>query len=296
MEPGQISDLVKSQFGYHIIKVVDKKAGATRPLEEVRAQIQQQLAMQTADQRTSEQATNLEKRISNPGDLDTVAKELGVMVQDSGLFQREDPVPGLGVAPQVAMEAFTLMDKQVSKAIASSRGPVFITVTEKKDPYVPKLDEVKDRVKEDVIRQRAAELSGQRASAIAASLKSAPNFAAAAKAQGFDAKDTELIARGAALPDNVGVSPEVDKVAFALPVNGVSDPIKTSDGTVIVRVVEKDPVTPDEFKKAKESFRAELLNERRGRFFAAYMTRARDRVKPEINPEVVQRIVAMYQL
>jgi peptidyl-prolyl cis-trans isomerase D len=296
MQPGQISDLVKSQFGYHIIKVVDKKAGSTRPLEEVRAQIQQQLAMQTADQRITDQARTLEKRIDDPGDLDTVAKELGVMVQESGLFQREDPVPGLGLAPQVSQEAFTLGDKQVSKAVASSRGPVFLTVSEKKDPYVPKLDEVKDRVKEDLIRQRATELSGQRASAIAASLKSAPNFVAAAKAQGLEAKDTELITRSAALPENIGVSPEVDKVAFALPVNSVSDPIKTSDGTVIVRVVEKDPVTPDEFRKAKESFRAEVLNERRGRFFDAYMTKARARVKPEINADVLQRIVAMYQL
>jgi peptidyl-prolyl cis-trans isomerase D len=296
MQPGQISDLVKSQFGYHIIKVVDKKAGSTRTLEEVRPQIQQQLAMETADQRIAQQARDLENRIDDPGDLDTVAKELGLMVQESGLFQREDPVPGLGVNPQVAQEAFTLTDKQVSKAIASSRGPVFITVVEKKDPYVPKLDEVKDRVKEDLIRQRATELSSQRASAIAASLKAAPNFAAAAKTQGFEAKDTELIARNAALPDNIGVSPEVDKVAFSLPVNAVSDPIKTSDGTVIVRVIEKDPVTPEEFRKAKETFRAEILNERRGRFFAAYMTKAKDRVKPEINAEVVQRIVSMYQL
>jgi peptidyl-prolyl cis-trans isomerase D len=296
MQPGQISDLVKSQFGYHIIKVVDKKADSTRPLEEVRTQIQQQLAMQTADQRITEQARSLEKRINDPGDLDTVAKELGVMVQESGLFQREDPVPGLGVAPQVSQEAFTLADKQVSQAIASSRGPVFITVAEKKDPYVPKLDEVKDRVKEDVVRQRATELSSQRASAIAASLKSSPNFVAAAKAQGFEAKETELIARNAALPENIGVSPEVDKIAFALPVNGVSDPIKTSDGTVIVRVVEKDPVTADEFRKAKETFRAEVLNERRGRFFDAYMTKARARVKPEINDDVLQRIVATYQL
>jgi peptidyl-prolyl cis-trans isomerase D len=296
MQPGQISDLVKSQFGYHIIKVVDKKAGSTRPLEEVRTQIQQQLAMQTADQRITDQARNLEKRIDDPSDLDTVAKELGVMVQESGLFQREDPVPGLGVAPQVSQEAFTLADKQVSTAIASSRGPVFISVSEKKDPYVPKLDEVKDRVKDDLIRQRATELSGQRATAIAASLKAAPNFVAAAKAQGFEAKDTDLITRNAALPENIGVSPEVDKVAFTLPVNAVSDPIKTSDGTVIVRVVEKDPVTPEEFRKAKETFRAEVLNERRGRFFDAYMTKARARVKPEINADVIQRIVAMYQL
>ena len=296
MQPGQISDPVKSQFGYHIIKMVDKRAGSTRPLDEVRPQIQQQLAMETADQRITQQARDLEKSINDPGDFDTVAKELGLTVQESGLFQREDPVPGLGVAPQVAQEAFTLADKQVSKAVGSSRGPVFITVTEKKDPYVPKLEEVKDRVRADLIRQRATELSSERASAIAASLKSAPDFAAAAKAQGLEAKDTELIARNAALPDNIGVSPEVDKVAFSLPVNTVSDPIKTSDGTVIVRVVEKDPVTPDEFRKAKETFRAEILNERRGRFFNAYMTKAKDKLSIEINSDVVQRVVALYQL
>ena len=296
MQPGQISDPVKSQFGYHIIKMVDKRAGSTRSLDEVRPQIQQQLAMETADQRITQQARDLEKSINDPGDLDTAAKELGLMVQESGLFQREDPVPGLGVAPQVAQEAFTLADKQVSKAVGSSRGPVFITVTEKKDPYVPKLDEVKDRVRADLIRQRATELSSERASAIAASLKSAPDFAAAAKAQGLEAKDTELIARNAALPDNIGVSPEVDKVAFSLPVNTVSDPIKTSDGTVIVRVVEKDPVTPDEFRKAKETFRAEILNERRGRFFNAYMTKAKDKLSIEINSDVVQRVVSLYQL
>jgi len=218
-----------------------------------------------------------------------------VMVQESGFFQREDPVPGLGAAPQVATEAFRLNEGQVSNAIASARGPIFIAVSEKKDPYVPKVEEVKDRVREDVIRARATELSRQRAAAIAAALKSAPNFVAAAKAQGVEAKDTELVARGSALPD-IGVSPDVDKVAFGLPSGGVSDPIQTSDGTVIVRVVERDEVTPDEFRQAKEAFRAELLNERRGRFFAAYMTRAKERMTIEVNADVVRRVTATYQL
>ena len=86
-------------------------------------------------------------------------------MQESGFFQRDDPVPGLGAAPQVAAEAFTLEDGAVSEAIASPRGPVFITVAGKKDPYVPKLDEVKERVREDLIRARATELSRQRAGA-----------------------------------------------------------------------------------------------------------------------------------
>jgi len=295
LAPGQISDLVKSQFGYHIIKLVDKRAGATRTLEEVRPQIQQQLAMQTADDQISTRARQLESTIDDPSDLDAVAKEQGIVVQESGFFQREDPVPGLGAAPQVAMEAFRLNKGQVSKALGSARGPVFIAVSDQKDPYVPKLDEVKQRVHDDVVRARATELSRQRAAAIAAALKSAPNFAAAAKAQGVEAKDTELVARNSALPD-IGVSPEVDKVVFGMPAGTVSAPIQTSDATVIVRVAERDDVTPDKFKIAKEAFRAELLNERRGRFFSAYMTKAKERMKIEIKPEVLQRVTASYQL
>ena len=147
-----------------------------------------------------------------------------------------------------------------------------MVLSQKKDPYVPKLEEVSGKVREDAIRVRAADLSRQRATEIAASLRGAKDFAAAAKAQGLEAKDTELVARGSTLPD-VGISPEVDAVAFALPVAGVSEPIRLNDATVIVRVVSRDDVTPEEFGKEKETFRAELLNERRNRFFSSSMTK-----------------------
>ena len=291
MQPGQVGDLVKSQFGFHIIKVVDKKAGVTRTFDEVRPQIEEQLKAQRTDQQLTARATELAGRIDDPSDLDTVAREQGLMVTESEFFGREDPIPGLGAAPQVALAAFSLADTAVSAPIASPRGPVFLTVTQKREPRTPELDEVRDRVRDDAIRARATELSRQRAASIAASLRSASNFAAAAKAQGFEARDTELIGRGTPLPD-VGVSPEIEKAVFSLPAGSVSEPITTRDATVIVRVVERDDVTPDEVRLGKEAFREQLLNERRGRFFAAYMAKAKERMDIEINQDVVTRMLA----
>ena len=291
LEVGQVSDIVKSQFGFHIIKVVDKKPAVTRSLDEVRPQIEEQLKRQRADQQIATRSTELAAGISNTADLDGVARENGLMVTESEFFGRDDPVPGLGPAPQVAAAAFMLTGDAVNGPITTPRGPVFIALAGTRDPYVPTLDQVKDRVREDVIRTRATELSRQRASQIAAALRSASNFAAAAKAQGFEAKDTELIARGAPLPD-VGVSAAVDKVAFSLPVGGVSEPITTNDATVIVRVAERDEVTPDELQNGRETFRDELLSERRGRFFSSYMAKAKERMRIEIRDDVVRRMLA----
>ena len=288
---GQTSELVKSQFGFHIIKVTDKKPAVTRPLSEVQTQIEDQLKQQRADQQITARANELAARINDPSDLDTVAREAGLTTSESDFFGREDPVPGLGVAPQVAAAAFSLADGAVSPSIPSPRGPVFVTVTGKREPYVPMLDQVKDRVRDDLIRSRAAELSRQRAGAIAASLRSAPNFAAAAKAQGFEAAETALIARQSPLP-NIGVSTKIDEVAFRLPVGGVSEPIATDTATVIVRVLERDDVTPEELRQGRETFREEFLNERRGRFFSAYLAKAKERMAIEINQPVITRMMA----
>ena len=295
LKPGQLSDLVKTQYGFHIIKVVDKQAGSTQTLDQVRPQIQQMLASQTADRQITDRARELAGKLKSLDDLNKAATENGLKVEESGFFQRNEPVPGLGAAPQVADSAFQLQENAVSEPLSSTRGPVFITVSGRKDAYTPMLEEVKDRVREDLIRSRATELSRQRASAIAAQLKTAKDFAAAAKGLGFDATDSDLVARDSALP-GVGVSQAVDRVVFALPKGAVSDPIEANNATVIVRVADRDDVTPDELKLATERFRAELLNERRGQFFSSYMTKAKEQLKIEIKTDVLRRLMDAQQV
>jgi peptidyl-prolyl cis-trans isomerase D len=288
MQPGTISDLVKTQYGYHIIKLVDKKNATTRPLTEVRQQLTDQLAYQRAQAQAADLAQNLEKQISKPADLDKVAKAQGLTVQESGFFARDEPILGLGPAPEAANKAFDMQTNEVSGPLRASRGFVFESLVAKQDPYVPKVDEVKDRVRDEVVKQKARDLSKQRAAEIAAKLKSAPDFEKAAKAAGVEAKTTDLIAQDSPIPD-LGVAPAVEDAAFKLAVGAVSDPIGTDNGTAVIKVVEKKSVTPEEWTSSKDRFREEILTDRRNRFFSAYMVKAKQKMKIEVNRESLQR-------
>src|SRR5689334_17367159 len=190
MQPGQISDLVKTQYGYHIIKLVDKKPATTRPLAEVRQQLSDQLAYQRAQAQAADLAQNLEKQIKSPADLDKVAKAQGLVVQESGFFARDEPILGLGPAPEAASKAFDMKPNEVAGPLRASRGFVFETMTAKQDPYVPKIEEVKERVRDEVVKQKARDASRQKAADIAAKLKAASDFEKAAKAAGVEAKTT----------------------------------------------------------------------------------------------------------
>ncbi len=290
MQPGQMSDLVKTQYGFHIIRLTDKKAATTRPLAEVQGQIQDQLAFERAQAQVQQTATRLASEIKKPADLDEAARKHGLTAQETGLFTREEPIANLGMAPAVNDAAFRLKDGEVSEEVRAPRGAVFLTVTGTQPSRQANLDEVKDRVREDVVKQKAAELSKARAAEIAATLRAAKDFAAAAKAAGLEAKTTDEITREAPVPD-LGVSPEVDKAAFSLPVGAVSDPIPTANGTAIIRVVERKEIPVTELAQSKPAFRDQLLNERRGRFFADYMVKAKQKMKIEVNRETLQQVV-----
>jgi hypothetical protein len=153
------------------------------------------------------------------------------------------------------------------------------------------VDEAKEQVRTAVLAAKALDAAKARAAELAATLKAAPDFEAAAKAAGLEAKTTESIAREAPLPD-IGASPAVDRVVFGLAPGAVSDPIPTANAAVIARVIEKTGVTPEQVAAARDGLRTELLNERRGRFFASYMAKAKEKLKISIDREMLQRLVA----
>jgi peptidyl-prolyl cis-trans isomerase D len=289
MKAGEVSDLVKTAFGFHIIKVVDNKPESTRPLAEVKSEIEDQLKWQKAQAEAEKQAKAMEATIKTPADLDRVAKEKGLTVVETPLVQMAEPIEGIGSQPELSGRLFGMKEGEVTPAMRVSTGWLFGTVTGRQEPYIPKLDEVKAKVTEDVKNDKAQDLARQRASAIAAELKAAKDFAAAAKKNGLEVKSTELVTRGSAIAD-LGISEAIDNAAFALPQGGVSDAIVTPQGTAIVRVAEKVDVTDSEIEAGKDQLRDEMVNLRRDKFFGAYMQKAKQGLKITTRDDVLARI------
>lgn len=289
LEAGQTTDLVKTPYGFHIIRATGKRPASTQPFELVSAQIQDQLKWERAQQEVQRLVEELDKEIDDPSDIDRVAQARGLTAADSPLFAKTEPVPGLGFAPDVSAQAFEMERGKVSDALRTPQGAAFITVIDIQPAHDATLGEVRDRAREDLINERASAMARERASALAGAFTT--NFAAAAKTAGLTVQSSDLIARGAAFPE-VGVSVPVETAAFALGAGGVSDPIATERGTVVLRVADKQGIDAAKFAAEKSQVRDQMLQERKGQFFASYMTKAKQKMTIDLNEETLQALFA----
>ena len=292
MAADEISDPVRSPFGFHVIKMTEKQAESTQTIEEVRGGIVGTLKQERAAARAAALATAIAAEVSTPADLDTAAAARGLEVQETGFAASGEPILGLGLASEVTARAFQLQLGEVDGPIGTPTGPTFITVVDRQDPYIPPLDEVRDRVREDVIRRKALTLARARAAEAAARLQDAEDFVAAAEETELSVGSSDLIARGSAFPE-VGVNAAVEAIAFALPVGGVSDVIEAGSYAAIVHVADREEAGADDLAASEETLRDQLRTVRQNQFFSSYMTKVKEGLNIVINFAAFDQIFAI---
>lgn len=282
MAPGEISDPVESAFGFHVILVTEADEEVTEPFEEVRESIANILKQERASSRARSLAQAIAAEVTTPDDLDRAAAARGYEVQESGFAAPGEPILGLGLAREVSDSAFRMEPGEVAGPIPSPSGPAFVTVVATQDPYVPPLDEVRDDVREDVIRKKALTMAQERAAEAARALREADDFVAAAEAADYAIGSSDLVARGAPLPE-VGISAAVEAVAFEMDPGAVSEPIEAGNTVAVVRLAEREEASATDLDEQRETLRDQLVAARQGQFYSAYMTRVKERLAIDVD-------------
>lgn len=285
---GTISDPVKTTYGYHIIRVNERRAGGTKPFEEVRDQIAQQLTESRAAEVARERIAQVKARIDQArpktdAEIMNFAND-AVSFNDTLWFGRTDVIPGIGRAPALNDWAFKANVGEIGPQLETSRGPIIPYLSATRPAGVSPLEEVTQKVEMDLRRQKAREEAKRKLEGVFASART---VAATAKQLSLEPVEANVSRTGIVTGLSGNVQPLIE-AALASEAGAVKGPLVVDQGAVVFEVSERKKFDPEDFARNKDSMRQLLQQNEAPKLRASLLSRLREKADLEIN----QRLIA----
>jgi len=274
---GQISDLVKSSYGFHIIRVDDKQAAHMKTLDEVKADIEPLLKQQKAQQIAQKQAEDLLNQARTQG-LDAAAAAKSVPVITSDYFDRKAMLPGLGPATQFMDAVFSASEKSPPDMAASSQGFVVYQLLAVKPAATPTFEEIRTRVEEEFKNERSNILLSQKTQELSDRAKSEHDLKRAAKELGATVKTSDFVLPDGQVPD-LGSMTGQAAVAFTMKPGEISGPINSGSNGVVLSVLESQPPSDADYAAKRDQIRDSLLQGKQQEIFGLFVSNLREQME-----------------
>jgi peptidyl-prolyl cis-trans isomerase D len=289
---GQISDLVKSSYGFHIIRVDDKQDAHMKTLDEVKAEIEPILKQQKTQEAAQKQAEGLLQDAKTKG-LDAAAAAKGLSAVTSDFFSRKDVVPGLGPAPQFMDAVFTASEKSPPEMAATSQGFAVFQLLAVKPPATPTFEEIKARVETEFKNERSVTLLTQKTQELSDRAKADHDLKKAAKELGATMKTSDFVAPDGQVPDVGSMSGEA-AVAFSMKPGEISGPLNTGANGIVLSVLEAQAPTDADFAAKRDEIREQLLQGQKQQLFGLFVNNVRQQMeksgKIKVNQEELKAL------
>ena len=281
LSPGQVSDLVKTQYGFHIIKVLEKETARTKPFDEVKDSLRAPLLLSQSDKLASDTADKLSAGIrqSNKISLDDLARQYHLTVNETRPIAATDPLLELANSQEAKDAIFRLRPDEVSLPVRTDRGYAVLAVKSSQPTHQGSVEEVRDRVVTDLKREKSTDIARSKAEELIKRVKGGEKFDAAARALGLEPKTSDLIARDGSIPG--AASGKQVSAAFSLKAGDTASPLSLGQNWLVYRVAEKTEANPADFDKQKKQLTDELLQSKRNLAFEAFQKSLDDRMKQE---------------
>ena len=275
--PGTISDLVKTKYGFHIVKVLEKQTAHTQSLEEVSALIRPTLQQRKAEQLAQELADKAFNLTKNNMTLDQTAAELKLKTGETPLFLQGAVVPVIGNSQEFSSKVFSLKPNEISSPVRIPSGFAICQLNGTKQPYVPGLEEVRGKVENALKTAKAADMAKTRAQEFANKSKGLGSFESLAKDYQVSEKVSDEFARNGNIK-GLGSSSPFDSFAFSANPGDVNQPVQIGQNFAVIKLVERKPLDMSEFVKTKENLRLNLVAPKKDKVFEAYTAAVKEKM------------------
>ena len=297
LKPGEVSGLVKTVYGIHILKVEDKQIAHLQSFDEVKNSIRDEIEKGMLADAQQKLASNLESQLkANPQQFDEIVRKAGLEPKESPLFKYNQPIPDLGKTDAFENLTFQLRVNEVGTPISVPKGEAIIQLAQIVPEHVPTLDEVRAQVEEDYRHAQSIELAQDKAKKLA-ELAKTEDFDKAAKSLGLTPKESnDFTANGDV--EGLGSGTQLSD-AFTLNPGQVSGVVTVGANQAIFKVISHTPPNDADFAAQRDQIGEELLNQKRDLQFEIYRENLKERLirsgQLKINNSGMKQFLASYQ-
>jgi peptidyl-prolyl cis-trans isomerase D len=285
---GELSQPVKTSYGYHIIKVTDIKPEQEKSLEEVRPQIEIALTKEINWERAQELADTLYTQLLDDKDLQKVAQNQSLEVKQTEFFSLGEEIPELGILPQFSATAFELNSEDISLPVRLPEGYALLKLLEVKPSYIPALKDVQEEVRQAIIQQKSAQLAKAQAEKAREALQANTPLEEVAKSYGLEVMDSGDFSRQGVIK---GIGPLRDWSAklFTLKPGEVSPVLeRENDNKYYLMVIkEVQAIDQDKFQQEKQQLALIIKRQKASQMLSDWINGLLENADIEINPALV---------
>jgi peptidyl-prolyl cis-trans isomerase D len=297
-KPKEISDLVTTEYGYHIIQLLEKEPARVKPFEEVKDSIAEQLKKQGVNEKMQATADQARAALQKaPGSAAEVAKQFDLeLVTVKGAAVGE-PIPSIGPAPEIAGALAGMKPNDVSDVLLIAGNKIAIVVlNEKTVPKPAEFSEVEDKVREQYITTQSMVLANEAARKAAEQVRAGTDLATVAKSFKLEVTKSADVTVNDSI-EGLGPSAVLTEM-FSNPVGSIVGPTSVQGRNIVYKILDRTTPDVNTYSNERDAAVQELKQQKARTMYSLFQDSLLEQVRKDgklkIRQNAIQQLAASY--